>query len=559
MKCWNNMLQKCKKAETERRVGISRYRYRRVTNVFVGNGKRKKSSKKKNIQKMNLSAMASGYLKKKRSSDVTKPTSKQQSMPVRTRSTSRRRKVDHGDKQNNHYDNETVENATRRRRQCHPIRSEAHSHSDSPSDSDDSSTGSDNNNTTMKPLHSNSTSSSSLSSSSPKSHYRWVRVPSLSSYGWQCDNVGVKQLIFLFSVLAIMPFTFTVLNNISMTVIKRQHERPDYDYPKLSDLWICVWSTIFFIVFRIVSATYLFKPLASVLLEPTARKRNWTPQDRHQREERFGAVCFKLLYFCCITPLGFYVLKDADWFPPSLGGSGDTENIFKGFPFQPYVPLLKEYYMIELGYHTHSLLYHMALEHRSDYLEMMLHHCCAVFLVVFSYYENLVRVGSLVLIVHDIADVTAYLIKTAVDTVYTKVTLSLYAALLVNWAYTRFYVFPFVIIKAIYETEAMETIPAEHFDQYEWTYLVNLLQILVVLHVYWYYLFLYIGYKYATTGIAQDLQQKVGGEVEVEVEVEMEDRHGHQGTGTGSTSMTGRSRAAAQTPTRTRTRQSHRH
>ena len=116
--------------------------------------------------------------------------------------------------------------------------------------------------------------------------------------------------------------------------------------------------------------------------------------------------------------------------------------------------------------------------------QMTLHHVCAISLVLFSYYNNYgaafpfpfpllpshtqtdllccavlccavwlvraVKIGSLVLFVHDIADVVGYAIKMSVDTQYTKVTLTLYAMLLVVWGFTRLYVFPFYILGTIF-------------------------------------------------------------------------------------------------------------
>jgi hypothetical protein len=71
----------------------------------------------------------------------------------------------------------------------------------------------------------------------------------------------------------------------------------------------------------------------------------------------------------------------------------------------------KLYYMVQMSYHSHSLLWQLTMTARNDFVEMVLHHCCALFLVGFSYSANFMRIGVLVLVVHDVGDVVGYAIK----------------------------------------------------------------------------------------------------------------------------------------------------
>lgn len=54
---------------------------------------------------------------------------------------------------------------------------------------------------------------------------------------------------------------------------------------------------------------------------------------------------------------------------------------------------LRHYYMIQLSYHFHSLIWQLTQRSRNDLAEMVLHHICAVFLVGFSYCANFTRSG----------------------------------------------------------------------------------------------------------------------------------------------------------------------
>jgi len=109
------------------------------------------------------------------------------------------------------------------------------------------------------------------------------------------------------------------------------------------------------------------------------------------------------------------------------------------------------------------------------------------------------------------ADVFAYGLKTAVDTSYTKVTLLMYTALLAAWGYTRLYVFPSNVINSIYT--GINMVDPKYASPMIWSYFLGLLYVLLFLHIYWYALFLVAGYAFLKTGVTQDLQHKVGGEV----------------------------------------------
>ena len=51
------------------------------------------------------------------------------------------------------------------------------------------------------------------------------------------------------------------------------------------------------------------------------------------------------------SAFGYYILKDQDYMPKMLGGSGTYMNCFKGGPYINHTPYLKEYYLLVTGYH----------------------------------------------------------------------------------------------------------------------------------------------------------------------------------------------------------------
>jgi hypothetical protein len=210
----------------------------------------------------------------------------------------------------------------------------------------------------------------------------------------------------------------------------------------------------------------------------------------------------RLCYFIVITAYGYETLKDCSWMPPQLFGSGSVSTAWNDWPYSEVSTAVKSYYLIELSYHAHSLVFHLFTIHRNDFVEMTLHHTCATLLVVFSYYANFVRLGSLVLFLHDIADVMAYSVKAVVDTKYTTATLMAYAGLLISWGYTRLYVLPFHVIAA-------SSIPGVG-NSFVWLTSYFMIWLLQFLHIYWYILFLIMGYRFLVSGKTVDIQQKAG-------------------------------------------------
>jgi len=142
----------------------------------------------------------------------------------------------------------------------------------------------------------------------------------------------------------------------------------------------------------------------------------WSEEERLEKIEKFANVTFKFVYMIAASYAGISVLFNQPWMPPMLRSSAFSsevplESVWVGFPrdHDELSPALHVYYMVELGYALHSLLFHMFLtKHRNDFWEMMIHHFAAIVLILFSYLGDCVRVGTLVLIVHDIPDIFVY-------------------------------------------------------------------------------------------------------------------------------------------------------
>ena len=100
-----------------------------------------------------------------------------------------------------------------------------------------------------------------------------------------------------------------------------------------------------------------------------------------------------------LLALGWFVLKDKAWLY-------NTHECFIGYPRRPVETDVWLYYMIEGGFYIALLFTSIFDTRRSDFWEMTLHHLVTVGLLSFSWTVNFVRVGTLILISHDISDVS---------------------------------------------------------------------------------------------------------------------------------------------------------
>jgi len=156
---------------------------------------------------------------------------------------------------------------------------------------------------------------------------------------------------------------------------------------------------------------------------------------------------FKFFYFSSSVAWGYSVLKDEDYFPKSLGGSGDITKCFDNSATPYNNPDLKMYGLVTMGFHFGCLFTHMFEENkRDDFVEMTLHHVVAMYLFFGYYMGNLWRIGTVIAYLHDIADVTAMASKTLSETPFSNLTAVVFLFNMSVWFYTRLFVLPYECI-----------------------------------------------------------------------------------------------------------------
>jgi hypothetical protein len=197
-------------------------------------------------------------------------------------------------------------------------------------------------------------------------------------------------------------------------------------------------------------------------------------------------------------------MKDEPYMPKYLGGSGDLSIGVspKYIPFAPYNENLKYYILVTAGYHiAHAVVLLLFSAKRNDFVEMMLHHICAVYLFGGLYFLNTWEVGAVCAFLHDIADIFVNHAKIWGETGHDVLGGIGMLMLMTVWFYTRLMVLPYCMY-TIYHGEPI--------GKYCREFIVYFLACMLLLHAFWFSIFVKMITKFLKEGVAEDLQNTDG-------------------------------------------------
>ncbi|XP_047443804.1 ceramide synthase 2-like [Mugil cephalus] len=250
-------------------------------------------------------------------------------------------------------------------------------------------------------------------------------------------------------------------------------------------------------------------------------------QDRPSNTKKFCEASWRFVFYLVAFIAGLGSLINTPWF-------WDQRECWRGYPKQPVADAHYWYYILELGFYLSLLLCVSVDVKRKDFKEQVIHHIATIFLISFSYCTNFVRIGTLVMLVHDSSDFLLESAKMLHYAVWTRTCDSLFVVFAVVFLITRLVVFP---CRVVYST-LVESL--EFFQPFFGYYFFNaLLLVLQALHIFWAYLILRMVYKFAFMGKVEkdersDEESEVddGEEEEEEPEEEEDERSWEQRKGT---------------------------
>ncbi|XP_067873801.1 ceramide synthase 2 isoform X2 [Heterodontus francisci] len=219
------------------------------------------------------------------------------------------------------------------------------------------------------------------------------------------------------------------------------------------------------------------------------RRRN---QDRPSLMKKFQEACWRCTFYFLAFIGGITVLIDKPWFY-------DTREVWVGYPKQTLLPSQYWYYITELSFYW-SLLFSVASDvKRKDFNEQIIHHLATIVLLSFSWCANYIRVGTLVMVVHDSSDFLLEFAKMLNYAGWKSVCNSLFIVFAVVFIITRLVIFPFWIIHCTW------VYPVHHYPPFFGYYFFNvMLVVLQLLHIFWAYLILKMVAKFFSSKLDGD-------------------------------------------------------
>lgn len=232
---------------------------------------------------------------------------------------------------------------------------------------------------------------------------------------------------------------------------------------------------------------------------------------------KFSDQAWQLLIHASMTVCEVFLLHGQPWWDNPASAFDPCPSTFRaGTNAHPFV--LKGFYVLQLAIWIWTGYSCKWIEsRRKDYLEMMLHHCFTIMLVLFSLLASELPIGLLILFIHDASDVVLDMMKMAN---YLKVedahgffmTEILFVLNLVTWVYFRLYRFPiFVVYGGVWLGYSSQCGVPEAVGTLAKCYTAGtcltscvLLSALCCLHVFWFYLILRIAARLLSGKNAND-------------------------------------------------------
>lgn len=210
-------------------------------------------------------------------------------------------------------------------------------------------------------------------------------------------------------------------------------------------------------------------------------------QDKPTTLIKFCENSWRCIYYTYSFIFGCIVMWDKPWL-------WDLKQCWYGYPHQSVTNDIWWYYMISMAFYWSLTASQFVDVKRKDFWQMFTHHMITILLMALSWVCNLHRVGSLVLLVHDCADIFLEAAKITKYAQYQKVCDTIFAVFTVVWIVTRLVLYPRIIYST--SVEAPSILPM--FPAY---YIFNtLLILLLVLHIGWTYLIIQIAIKAIKSG-----------------------------------------------------------
>uniref|UniRef100_A0A3Q3W8H0 Uncharacterized protein n=1 Tax=Mola mola TaxID=94237 RepID=A0A3Q3W8H0_MOLML len=168
--------------------------------------------------------------------------------------------------------------------------------------------------------------------------------------------------------------------------------------------------------------------------------------------------------------------------------------------YDSMLPCQYWYYTLEMGFYV-SLLLSLSFDvRRKDFKEQVIHHTATLTLLSFSWISNYIRIGTLVMAVHDCSDILLEGAKVFNYAKWHQTANAMFVVFTVLFMATRLIIFPFWLIHCTL------VYPLEDYAPFFGYYFFNvMLSVLQMLHIYWAFLISRMLYKFIFSQVCVSL------------------------------------------------------
>ncbi|KAH3783053.1 ceramide synthase 5-like [Dreissena polymorpha] len=223
------------------------------------------------------------------------------------------------------------------------------------------------------------------------------------------------------------------------------------------------------------------------------KRRNY---DAQPTIKKFAECCWHFLFYTSACIGGGIVLWDKPWLLA-------TKHCWIGWPLQHLTSEIYWYYILEAAFYWGLLITLLTDAKRKDFIQMTVHHVATLVLIYFSWMMNLVRIGTLVLFVHDASDPFLTAGKMCNYSKHKLLKEILFICFIATWMITRLGVYPFSILWST-TFEPYQYIMEQTFFTH-WFFLF-FLYTLMVLHLMWTYSIFMVAVNKLKKGDVEDVR-----------------------------------------------------
>lgn len=300
---------------------------------------------------------------------------------------------------------------------------------------------------------------------------------------------------------------------------------------------LLLFTAFLFLTDSVISRVKQLSQTGGRVLSRFLFKRGFTDSDSLSgpiQMKKWTEQSWQLFVHASFALLEGYILSGEPWYDqPATCWIPHPYEQLKGFRKDLVVV-----YMAQLSIWIYTCVIHRFFdERRKDYYVMYVHHIATIALVACSFSVGYLRIGILVLWVHDVSDIFIDLLKM---TNYLKLdgpkgwfgSEIAYVASLVAWVYWRLYRYPFRVLRGSWLEPYWLHAPqprvndgmwgAMQFDLPLWIELNGLLFLLLGLHIYWFKLLLGVGWRIITESTREASRQGYEGDSDGEGEGDKE-------------------------------------